>query len=244
MKIKFLVAAILFSYNIYAKIIKLPWGNFKVALEVIKEFLPESPIIVEAGAFDGSETITMAKKIKNSQIYSFEPIPELFDKLTGKAASFSNIKTYQLALADFNGETNFYTSEEPNAPGIVSQSSAIMKPKEHLNYSATCFKNCIKVNAKTLDTWAKENNIDRVDFLWLDMQGYELNALKASPNILKTVKVIFTEVEFVEAYEGQPLYNEVKSWLEAQGFKIVARNFTEPINISESNWFGDVLFVR
>jgi len=73
--------------------------------------------------------------------------------------------------------------------------------------------------------------------MWLDMQGYELNALKACSAILKTVKVILTEVEFVEAYEGQYLFVEVKQWLEQQGFTMIART-------AYPHWFADALFVR
>lgn|SRR3990167_11033729 len=247
MKNFFLIIIIIANPSIISKdnIIRLPWGEFEEILSVICEFLPDNPTIVEAGAYDGSETVMMAKKIPDAKIYSFEPVPELYRKLNTKANSYKNINTYQLALADFNGKTKFHTSEESDAPGVVSQSSSILKPKDHLIYSSTCFKNTIEVSAVTLDTWAKSNNIDHIDFLWLDMQGYELNTLKASPEILKTVKVIFTEVEFVEAYAGQSLYQEIKSWLESQGFKMVARNFDEPIvKINAGNWFGDALFIR
>jgi len=89
----------------------------------------------------------------------------------------------------------------------------------------------------TFDAWAKDHAVDHIDFMWLDMQGYELHALKASPNILKTVKVILTEVEFVEAYEGQYLSYDIKDWLEKNGFVMIAQNIS-------AGWYGDMLFVR
>ncbi len=46
--------------------------------------------------------------------------------------------------------------------------------------------------------------------------------LKASPKILKTVKVIYTEVNTLPLYEGAILYAEFKNWIDG----------------------GDVLFVR
>jgi len=73
--------------------------------------------------------------------------------------------------------------------------------------------------------------------MWLDMQGYELNALMAAPGILSTVRVIVTEVEFVEAYEGQYLFDDIKLFLENRGFKFLGL-------VANYGWCGDALFVR
>jgi len=91
------------------------------------------------------------------------------------------------------------------------------------------------VRVTTLDAWAKNEKIEKVDFLWLDMQGFELAMLKASPEILKTVKVIQIEVSKKAFYENTPLADEVQSWLEAQGFSMVYMTPEE---------HGDAFFVR
>ena len=72
------------------------------------------------------------------------------------------------------------------------------------------------------------------------MQGHALSVLKASSHILQTVKAIYTEVGFVEAYEGQPQYEQVKAWLEEQGFEEVGRDFED-----QQQWFfGNMLFAK
>jgi hypothetical protein len=74
----------------------------------------------------------------------------------------------------------------------------------------------------------------------LDVQGFALNILKASPDILKTTKVIHVEVEFVEAYQGQYLSHDVVAWLQGQGFMPIAQDFTN----TDEWFFGDIIFVR
>lgn len=208
-------------------------------LKIVEHYLPKNPTILEAGAYDGTDTLEIAKFFPQAIIYSFEPIPYLYKHLATKATTNpTRIFAYQKALGDFMGTSVMYVSEESYAPGIPSQSSSLLAPKEHLNYSSTLFKEKIDVTVTTIDAWAKLAGVDHIDFMWLDMQGYELNALKASPKILKTVKALLTEVEFVEAYEQQYQYNDVKSWLEEQGFTLIAENF------GENSWFGDALFVR
>jgi hypothetical protein len=56
------------------------------------------------------------------------------------------------------------------------------------------------------------------DYLKLDVQGAELDVLKAATETLKSVRVIQTEVEFVEIYRGQPLFAEVDRFLRSHGF--------------------------
>lgn len=221
--------------------IQFPSMDPKHVLEVVKLFLPENPVIVDAGAYDGKDDIPLFKKQwPHSKIYAFEPIPDIFDRLKTKEVELPGIICYRLALSDKSGKADIFVSVDYSCPTKTSYASSLLRPKEHLKYSELAFPKKIIVDTITLDEWADQNKIKNIDFLWLDLQGVELNVLKASPKILKTVKVIYTEVEFVEAYEGQYLFKDVDLWLTEQGFKRVARDFSFPVN----NWFGNAVYVR
>ena len=195
----------------------------------------EKPLIFDIGANIGQTAVKYRNYFPDAIIHSFEPVPELYRILSSKAKKSWNIYAYPLALGDFVGKAKFYVSEIfTNQP---SASSSLLAPKEHLACAPhVSFKQEIEVNVTTIDAWAADHGVDAIDFMWLDMQGYELNALMAAPRILKTVSVILTEVEFVEAYEGQYLYADVKEFLEQQGFTLIATNFLP--------WYGDAIFAR
>ena len=205
----------------------------EIAKGYIKKYLPKNPVILDCGANDGWDTINLASMTKN-MIYAFEPLPELFDRLTERTKSFKNIKCFPFALNDKNGWVEFHVSE-----GGSDASSSILPPKQHLtDHPQVLFKKTIKVESKTLDSWAEENGVSKIDFLWLDMQGFEMQMLMAAPNILKTVSGICTEVNLHESYEGTKLYPEYKEWLLSQGFKV-------KLEAIPHGWpLGNVFFVR
>jgi hypothetical protein len=57
-----------------------------------------------------------------------------------------------------------------------------------------------------------------VDLLKLDLQGYELEALRGCGEWIRQIKLITTEVEFLPLYEGQPLFSDVEAYLRERGF--------------------------
>lgn len=223
---------------------KEPYMKFIVpedGLGIIASYLPKNPNILEAGAYDGAHSELLSQLWPRGMIYTFEPVPDLFKKLCKRTKKRNNVFPYPFALSDKNGVATFYRSVETADVQKTSQSSSLLEPKEHLKYAPyVLFPNTIDVFTTTIDDWADAYGVDHIDFMWLDMQGGELQALKAAPKILKTVKVISTEVEFVEAYAGQPLFSEIKEWLESQGFTMIATT----TNLTDPNWFADALFVR
>jgi FkbM family methyltransferase len=60
-----------------------------------------------------------------------------------------------------------------------------------------------------------------IDFLKLDIQGFELKALQHAPETLARANVIHCEVSFAEIYKGQALFSEVEQHLRRAGFEFV-----------------------
>jgi hypothetical protein len=63
-------------------------------------------------------------------------------------------------------------------------------------------------------------NINKVDLLWLDLQRKEPDVLLSSEKI-NLVKYIYTEVSIVSNYKNQKLYPELKEYLTDNNFKVI-----------------------
>ena len=209
-------------------------------LSTLAQFLPSNPIIVEAGAFGGSDTLAISRQWPTATIHAFEPVPEIYDHLCANTQHNTHIHRYPYALSNHNGTATLYISEKPTKPGIASQAGSLHKPKERLNLSPMIFPRTTTVQTVTLPTWAAQNNVHQIDLLWLDTQGHELTILKATEAFLPHVKVILTEVAFIESYENIPLYQDMVTWLDNQGFAHIGRDFQD----TSQSFFGNALFVR
>jgi FkbM family methyltransferase len=200
----------------------------------LTDFLPSDPVIVDAGAHHGYDSIEMAKTWPNARIFSFEPVPAIFKILEKNTKKFPTITPLPFALGKHNGHKFIYVSsgEYNDEPGShADASSSFLKPKDHtIICPKITFEEQIEVEVLILDDWAKKFHVNHVDLLYLDLQGYELEVMKASPVIMSQVKALYTEVSLQELYEGVPLCDELEGWLLENGFKKV--------------WEGDVKFMQ
>lgn len=201
----------------------------------LMKFLPKQAVILEAGVYDGADTEEFARTFPQGRIYGFECLPGLFAKAEKRLEQYPNVKLYPQALNDQSGVFNFHVSTEED---YLAGSGSLLPPKLHLEIHPNIkFENIIQVEAITIDAWAAENNIEVVDFLWLDMQGAEIKALQGASDMLTNIRGIFTEVSLLETYQGVPLYDEVRAFLGSKGFRI----HKEFLPFKD---MGNVLFLR
>src|SRR5262245_8964306 len=176
--------------------------------------LGDSPTIVEAGAHNGLDTIHLSRLFRRGTVHAFEPVPELFAKLGRRTKGAPNVRTYNAALGARSGRATLHVSS-----GRSDGSSSLLKPTGHLQFHpGVTFTTSLEVPCVSLDDWARQQGIAKVDLIWFDLQGLEFDVLSASSLVLPTVKAIYTEVSLKEMYEGSHLYPEYRRWLESNGF--------------------------
>jgi|SRR5688572_1959910 len=208
--------------NLYKQI---PLSVTELSLQ-IKGYLPKNPTILEAGAHLGFDTYGIAKIWPKGIIHAFEPIPHLYNQMYKRLQHCENVRTYNVALGESNGEIEMYVSS-----GDSTASSSILKPTNHLEmFPTVAFKEKITVPVRRLSDWKSTEKIAQIDLLWLDMQGYEVYALKGAGEVLQDVSVIYTELCKTELYAGLVTENEYIEFLNSHGFTLISTTGDGEVN--------------
>ena len=165
------------------------------------------PVIINIGAHIGGFSIIAGKEIKNSRIYSFEPLKENYDLLNEniKLNKMSNIKTYNLAVSNRRGELDLFFQEGDTGGAGISD---IFPTKWFIEGRLKQ----TKVNCITLADVFEENKIDECDLLKIDAEGSEYKILYTAP--FEKIKNIVLE------YHANIDVSSLKAFLESCGFDV------------------------
>ncbi|TXJ10968.1 FkbM family methyltransferase [Brachyspira aalborgi] len=141
----------------------------------------EYATIFDIGAWKGDTAYFFSKKCSNkARIYAFEPDDyafQILEKIKEKY-KLNNIITKNILLSNAEKEIDFISMIE-NTPTI-------------------------KKNAITIDKFVEENNIEKIDYVKMDVEGAERNILEGS---IKTIKK-FKPFLAIAIYHGGKLFME------------------------------------
>jgi len=98
----------------YCYVVCLYSYNEENILQQVKQYLPENPIVVEAGAHRGEDTLKMSNFWPAGMIYAFEPLSTSYEILEKKVAQCSNVQCFQYALANSTKPAHFYVDDNPH----------------------------------------------------------------------------------------------------------------------------------
>ena len=96
----------------------------------------------------------------------------------------------------------------------------------------------------TLDQVAKEFVSSKTTLLKLDLQGYELEALKGAAEVLKQTEMVIMEVSFLSFNQGAALFHEAVKFMENRGFLVYDVGSQGRWNKDGSLVQADVFFVK
>jgi len=202
-----------FFKSVYNRLQGMPPVSYStISKELIRECVgKEDPTILEIGCNDGGHTLWFFEVFKNPRVYCFEPEPRAIARFKEKVGQHSNINLFEIALCDHNGEVDFYQSDGKHSEQQTEEmphgwdlSGSIRQPKDHLIvHPWVKFDRKITVPASTLDAWCGEHGIGAIDFIWMDVQGAEIDVFSGGINSLTKTRFIYTEYSNRELYKGQ-----------------------------------------
>ena len=150
-----------------------PQGFESETLKRFSELVKNGDTVLDIGANVGVFSLLGSKLVgETGKIYAFEPSQNTFNALT-ENLSLNNIKNVfpqRLALS--------------NTEGVIHLGAV---ENDALNFIDVKNKNTAgeAVEMTTLDKWLKINNLNKIDFIKIDIEGAELLCFKGAIEMLK-----------------------------------------------------------
>lgn len=173
----------------------------------------KNDVFFDVGANIGSIGLPLVKSMPHLKYHAFEASPHVFEYLT-KTVNLNGFKKINLI------NKALYHTDHIQVPFFQSDYHG----KNSL--APTYGSNSVLVDAITLDRYCLENMINQVDWLKIDVQGFELYAFQGAEKILQTGKVknIIFEYEPWAEEEAKVPIGKAKELLKDFGYEFYHLN--------------------
>lgn len=169
--------------------------------------------ILDIGANRGQFSLVARKYFPTAKILSFEPIMEAAAVYRRVFASDSNVTLFETAIGSEEEVSLLHISKSDDSSSLLP-----ITPLQNKLFPGTSEKESLFVQVKPLSSILKKEDIAFPALLKMDVQGFEMNALRACQPFFDSFLNIYVECSFVELYSGQTLADGVIAYLRDAGF--------------------------
>lgn len=156
-------------------------------------------IIFDIGANIGQSAIEYMVAFPDAQVFSFEPVSTTYAALKNNIYS-DKTRCYHLAMGKEKGFHRIFLNENSTTNSFIPQTLSMSHEM---------------VEVTTVDIFTSENSIEKIDLLKIDTEGFDLEVLKGSEEMLSAGRVAFIQVEvgFHPCDKRHVLFDEVRDFL-------------------------------
>ena len=171
-------------------------------------FLREGMKVVDVGANIGLHSLFMAKRVGSSGgVYALEPSPYNFRRLETHVREnhLTNIRAFPIALGNVSGEAFLDENKQDSSRSRLTHRGS---------------GSLVKV--VRLDDFLKAECLGKVDFLKLDVEGFELRVLEGAETAFSEsfCDVLQVELDPVNLARQDAMGTGVVSWLNQRGYQL------------------------
>jgi FkbM family methyltransferase len=174
--------------------------------------------VVDVGANKGDFSKLFLHHFPAAAIHAFEPVEATFSRLQQALSSEPRARVHPIAASNQTGTAvirTFASSEKNTLVAGLTDSLRVDPAGEE------------KINTARLDEFLAETKLERIDFLKIDVEGFEMKVLESCGRYLdpSTIPYLFFEFHRIGAprshVSGHTQLCEVNSFLDSRGYRFV-----------------------
>lgn len=175
--------------------------------QFLLNYLQSGMTVIDIGAHHGFYTLLASQKVgNNGRVIAFEPSPRELKKLKVHLSlnHCQNVQVEEVALGADKGKVNMFVCVEHSGLNSLRLPNAETKAEE------------VEIDQIKLDDFLKDKQIDKVDFVKMDVEGGELAVLQGADQILigQLRPLIIYEIQDIRTlpwgYKAVELYQFLK----------------------------------
>ena len=154
-----------------------------------EKYVGQNLTLLDVGANIGDYSKELVSVFPNSSIiYAFEPLPSTYKMLTENVKTIPNISCHNVGMSDKKIVMPVYTNHAGSGLTSVYQ-----RRLDHFNVRMDVKENC---EFTSVDDFCKDNHIEHIHFLKIDVEGHELSVLRGANEMMKAGRIDYIQFEF------------------------------------------------
>lgn len=175
------------------------------------------PVVFDVGANDGAWSGNLARALgrASADFHLFEVAPAILPYLRRRLGEIPNPTLVEKAVSGRTGTVAFHAPQEGVGAGLGSVHARRDVGVPEIRYQT------VDVPAITLDAYAKQAGVSRIDLLKMDIEGHELHALGGAAGLLGAGAVRVLTFEFGSAnVNSRTFFRDFWDLLTGCGYRI------------------------
>lgn len=199
-------------------------------------------LIFDVGANRGQSTEIYRVLFEQCTVHAFEPQPAMFEEMRRRIGGLERVVLNHLALGDRVGTAVLHRTTHPESSSLLPLNTESWWGQAlDIRPDGTA-----EVPIDTIDHYCAERAIEAVDFLKLDVQGYEMECLEGARRMLteRRIGVIQAELTYHRLYERATRFLDAEGLLNPFGYRLFTIFDVSCGDASGELLALDALFVR
>lgn len=177
--------------------------------------LPTLSSIVDVGANRGQFALVARRIHPTAKIIAFEPLSTPGLRFSRVFCRDSNVTLHSLAIGKSSAEAEFHVSASDDSSSLLPISNL-----QEATFPGTKQRRVERVQVRRLSEVVDPSDLRAPALIKIDVQGAELEVLLGVGELLALIDYVCVEASFVEFYSGQPLANEILSYMSDCNFTL------------------------